>query len=48
MASVSGMAGYEFVTVGYPHVPLAVWTAEEVEEVARLVAPAIIARLTKD
>jgi hypothetical protein len=47
MASVSGMAGYEFVTVGYPHVPLAVWTAEEVDEVARLVAPAIIARLTK-
>jgi hypothetical protein len=47
MAGVSGMPDYEFVTVGYPHVPLAIWTAEEIREVAREVAPHVVARLVK-
>ena len=46
MARVSGMAGYGFVTVGYPHIPLAVWTPEEIDEIARELTPKLIARLT--
>ena len=48
MASVSAMGDYEFVTVGYPHMPLAIWTPEEVADAARQVADAIRIRLTKD
>jgi hypothetical protein len=46
MARVSGMPDYGFVTVDYPHIPLAVWTAEEIDDVARQLAPKLIARLT--
>jgi hypothetical protein len=48
MARVSGMPDYEFLTVPYPHIPLAVWTDEEIDEVARELAPKVLARLTKD
>jgi hypothetical protein len=48
MARVSGMADYQFVTVDYPHIPLAVWTPEEIDEIARDLAPRIAARLTRD
>ena len=48
MAEVSGMRGYGFVTVPYPHIPLAVWTDDEIDEVARDLAPKVLARLTKD
>jgi hypothetical protein len=48
MARVSGMADYEFLTVPYPHIPLAVWTDDEIDEVARVLAPQVLARLTKD
>jgi hypothetical protein len=48
MARVSGMADYEFLTVPYPHIPLAVWTDDEIDEVARELAPQVLARLTKD
>ncbi len=47
MARVSAMPDYGFVTVDYPHVPLAVWTPEEVCEVAREVAPLVRQRLTR-
>jgi hypothetical protein len=40
------MPDYAFVTVDYPHVPLAVWTPEEIRDVARAVAAAVIERLT--
>ena len=46
MARVSGMPDYGFVTVDYPHIPLAVWTAEEIDDVARQLTPKLIARLT--
>jgi hypothetical protein len=46
MARVSGMEDYEFVTVDYPHVPLAVWSPDEVREIAREVAPTVLAHLT--
>jgi hypothetical protein len=48
MAKVSGMPDYEFLTVGYPHVPLAVWSSDEIDDVARALAPQLIARLTGD
>jgi hypothetical protein len=46
MARVSGMPDYGFVTVGYPHIPLAVWTADEINDIARELAPKLIERLT--
>jgi hypothetical protein len=46
MARVSGMPEYGFETVGYPHIPLAVWTPDEVDEIARDLAPRIVERLT--
>jgi hypothetical protein len=46
MARVSGMPDYGFVTVDYPHIPLAIWTPDEIEAVARELAPQLIARLT--
>ena len=48
MARVSGMPDYRFVTVGYPHIPLAVWTPEEIAEIACEVAPQIAALLVSD
>jgi hypothetical protein len=46
MTRVSGMAEYGFLTVDYPHIPLAVWTDDEITDVARELAPQVIARLT--
>ena len=48
MARVSGMPEYGFATVPYPHIPLAVWTDDEIDDVARVLAPLLLARLTKD
>jgi hypothetical protein len=42
---VSGMTGYPFITVGYPHVPTAIWTDEEIATIAKAVAPAVRAHL---
>jgi hypothetical protein len=47
MAAVSGMPDYPFITVDYPHVPLVVWTDDEIREVAKEVAPQVVAHLTK-
>ena len=46
MARVSGMPDYGFATVPYPHIPLAVWTDEEIDEVARALAPRLLSLLT--
>ena len=48
IAGISGMPDYPFLTVDYPHVPLAVWTDEEIDEVARDLAPRIVELLTTD
>jgi hypothetical protein len=48
MARVSGMPDYPFVTVPYPHIPLAVWDDDEIDDVARALAPQLLARLTDD
>ena len=47
MAEVSGMRGYGFVTVPYPHIPLAMWSDDEIEKLARDLAPQLLARLTE-
>jgi len=47
MARVSGMPDYDYLTVDYPHVPLAIWTADEITEVAQQLAPRILELLTK-
>ena len=47
MARVSAMPDYPFVTVGYPHMPLAVWTPDEMRDIARDVVAAVIERLTQ-
>lgn len=46
MARVSGMPAYRYLTVDYPHVPLAIWTADEIAEVARELAPRVADLLT--
>jgi hypothetical protein len=46
MARVSGMPDYDYLTVDYPHVPLAIWTPEEITEVARDLVPRILELLT--
>jgi hypothetical protein len=46
MARVSGMGEYGFVTVDYPHIPLAVWTPDEIREIAREVAPKVVRHLS--
>lgn len=47
MARVSGMPDYDYLTVDYPHVPLAIWTADEITEVAQQLAPRILELLTQ-
>jgi hypothetical protein len=48
MKRLSGVPGYDFVTVDYPHIPTAFWTDDEVKEIARKVAPKVIKALTKN
>jgi hypothetical protein len=47
MARVSAMGDYPFVTVDYPHVPLGVWPADEVRQIAKEVASAVADLLTR-
>ena len=47
MARVSAMPDYAFVTVDYPHMPLAVWTPDEIRDIARDVVAGVIERLTR-
>jgi hypothetical protein len=41
IARISGHPDYPVITVGYPHIPIAVWTEDEVREIAREVAPQV-------
>ncbi len=43
---VSGMAGYPFITVDYPHVPTAIWTDDEIASIAKAVAPEVHRQLS--
>jgi hypothetical protein len=42
VARISGMPDYPYLTVDYPHVPLAIWTDDEINEVATDLAPKIL------
>ena len=39
---------YPYLTVDYPHIPLAIWTDEEIAEVASDLAPKILELLTSE
>jgi hypothetical protein len=46
IARISGHEDYPFLTVDYPHIPTAVWTDEEIRQVARELAPQVHKLLT--
>lgn len=46
VARISSMPDYPYLTVDYPHVPLGMWTDDEITEVATDLAPKILALLT--
>ena len=46
MARLSGVPDFEFVLIDYPAIPTAIWSKEEIRDLAREVAPKVRARLT--
>ncbi|MBJ20690.1 MAG: hypothetical protein GY910_07815 [bacterium] len=46
MAKLSGVPDFEFVIVDYPYIPTALWSKDEIRDLAREVAPQVRARLT--
>jgi hypothetical protein len=46
MARLSGVPDFEFVLIDYPAIPTAIWSREEIRDLAREVAPKVRARLT--
>jgi hypothetical protein len=46
MAKLSGVPDFEFVLIDYPAIPTAIWSKEEIRDLAREVAPKVRARLT--
>ncbi|HZP28181.1 MAG TPA: hypothetical protein VFC99_04465 [Acidimicrobiia bacterium] len=46
MAKVSGLPGYRFATVGYPHPPLCTWSDDEIRELARELVPTVVELLS--
>lgn len=47
MAKLSGVPDYEWITVSYPWIPTAVWSDDEIKDLAKEVAPQVLARLTQ-
>ena len=47
IARISGHPDYPFITVGYPHIPLAQWDDDEIRMVAKEIAPQIRELLTR-
>jgi len=47
MARLSGFPDYEFLVVDYPWTPTAVWSDGEVRELARILAPKVLAKLSR-
>jgi len=46
MARLSGVPDYGFIIVDYPWIPTAIWSDAEITDLAKLVAPQVLARLT--
>ncbi len=47
MARLSGFPDYDFIVVDYPWTPTAVWTDEEVSDLARILAPKVLEKLSR-
>ena len=47
MAKLSGFPDYDFLVVDYPWTPTAVWTDEEVRDLARILAPKVLERFSR-
>ena len=47
MAKLSGFPDYEFLVVDYPWTPTAVWTDDEVGDLARILAPKVLEKLSR-
>lgn len=47
MARLSGFPDYEFLSVDYPWTPTAVWSDDEVGDLARILAPKVLAKLSR-
>ena len=47
MARLSGFPDYDFIVVDYPWTPTAVWTDEEVRDLARILAPKVLEKLSR-
>ena len=41
IARISGHEDYEFLSVGYPHIPTAFWSDEEIEQIADKVTSSV-------
>ena len=46
MAKLSGVPDFPFILIDYPAIPTAIWSKEEIRDLAREVAPKVRARLT--
>lgn len=48
MSELSGMPGYPHAVLAYPHLPIARWEPDEVELIAKKLAPVVLRLLTTD
>ena len=47
MAKLSGVPDYDFILVDYPWIPTAIWDEDEIRQLAKEVAPRVLAKLTQ-
>ncbi len=47
MAKLSGVPDYPFVIAEYPYIPTAIWSDEEIDQLADTLFPAVQALLTR-
>jgi hypothetical protein len=47
IARISGHPDYPMITVGYPYIPTATWSDEEIETLARALAPRLCEELVR-
>ena len=47
MAKLSGIPDYPFVIADYPYIPTALWSDEEIDQLADTLTPAVLSLLTR-
>ncbi len=47
MAKLSGVADYPFLIVDYPYIPTALWSDQEVAELADSITESVVAMMTR-